>query len=94
MVPDDFRPQKKKYLPMLGQDAHYGKYYQCKLCDFEAKSNGVRSKGTMNLKKHMLQIHPDESRLTCQICNHQTTSLRDIYVHFKVSLNFQRNPRN
>ena len=69
----------------------------CKTCGYEGKTTGSSSK---SLHAHMLQKHPDPARLTCQICNHLSTSLRDTYVHFKVRIKFSNfscifvNPNN
>ena len=55
----------------------------CKTCGYEGKTTGSSSK---SLHAHMLQKHPDPIRLTCQICNHLSTSLRDTFVHFQVRI--------
>ena len=66
----------------------------CKICGYECKSTGI------SFQAHMLQKHPDPARLTCQICNHLSTSLRDTYVHFQVRIKFSNfscifvNPNN
>ena len=57
----------------------------CKTCGYEGKTTGSSSK---SLHAHMLQKHPDPARLTCQICNHLSTSLRDTYFHFQVRTKF------
>ena len=57
----------------------------CKTCGYEGKTTGSSSK---SLHAHMLQKHPDPERLTCQICNHLSTSLRDTYFHFQVRIKF------
>ena len=54
----------------------------CKTCGYECKTTGI------SFQAHMLQKHPDPSRLSCQICNHLSTSLRDKYVHFQVRTKF------
>ena len=55
----------------------------CELCGYECKTTGSSSK---SVRAHMLQKHPDQSRLGCQICNHQSTTLSDTYVHFQVMI--------
>ena len=55
----------------------------CKTCGYEGKTTGSSSK---SLHAHMILKHPDPTRLTCQICNHLSTSIRDTFVHFQVRM--------
>ena len=63
-------------------DVHYIRKI-CEICGYEGKTTGSKSK---SIRAHMLEKHPDQSRLGCQICNHQSATLRDAYVHFQVMI--------
>ena len=75
---------KKHYLAEHSETAKIHK--KCEICGYEGKTKSGPSSNLKSLHAHMLQKHPDTSRLGCQICNHQSTTLSDTYVHFKVRI--------
>ena len=75
---------KKHYLAEHSETAKLHK--KCEICGYEGKTKSGPSSNLKSLHVHMLQKHPDTSRLRCQICDHQSTTLSDIYVHFKVRI--------
>ena len=74
---------KKHYQVVHSENSKIHK--KCEICGYESsKAKSGPSNNLKSLHAHMLQKHPDTSRLRCQICDHQSTSLSDTYVHFKV----------
>ena len=53
----------------------------CNICDYEASKT---DRGCKSLQYHILQKHPDPTRLTCHICYHQCKSLTEVFVHYQV----------
>ena len=51
----------------------------CDICGYVVQQS-------KSLHSHMLQKHPEQTRLTCQICSHLSTSLRNTFVHFQVRI--------
>ena len=51
----------------------------CKICGYVPTKNP----GPKGTQYHMLQKHPDPSRLLCQICGKRHENLTGMYLHFR-----------
>ena len=60
----------------------------CKICGYLPTNNGgrvsaTRGAGPKAMQYHMLQKHPDPSRLLCRICDKLQGNLNGLYLHFR-----------